>query len=325
MNKEQKHDQLLEWYGTMMLIRTFEEAVIDCSRKGLFPGSSHPCIAQEAIAVGAVAALRPTDQVLATYRGHGQALARGLDASSLMAEILCKETGCCGGRGGSMHLCDVSRDFWGTNAIVAAHIPIAAGVALSNKLSDNDRVVAVFFGDGATCEGAFFETLNMAVVWNLPLVLVCENNGLAISVPTKNSIPLENIADRAKGFALASQTVDGNDPQAVHEAMMAACEHARSGKGPYLLECKTVRWERHSSMSAGKYANEAEAKRWMEVDPLPRLKALLLTMNVSEAEILAREEAARAQTKRAVDFAIGSPDPEIESLHRNVYCPEKAA
>ena len=312
---------LLDWYEKMVLIRHFEEAAIDCFRKGLYTGSSHPCIAQEAISVGAIAALEPTDQVLATYRGHGQALARGLSPETVMAEILCKATGCCGGRGGSMHLCDVERDFWGTNAIVAAHIPIAAGVALSNKLEGNSRITAVFFGDGATCEGAFFETLNMAAVWKLPLVLICENNGLAISVPTKDAIPLENISERAAGFAMAGETVDGNDPVAVFEGMQRAIAHARAGGGPFLLECKTVRWERHSAISSGKFANEAEATKWKTVDPIPRLKKALLKAGCEEAEITRREETAIAQVQQAVAFAIASPDPAPETMADQIFAP----
>src|SRR3990172_2584634 len=164
MSKPLNLQTLLHWYEQMWTIRHFEENAIGSYRKGLFGGSTHPCICQEAISVGAAAALEPTDQVLATYRGHGHAIAKGLDINAMMAELLCKATGCCGGRGGSMHLCDTSKDFWGTNAVVAAHIPIAAGVALANKLRQNNRVVVVFFGDGASCEGAFFETLNMATL-----------------------------------------------------------------------------------------------------------------------------------------------------------------
>jgi len=191
MQKQPDIQTLLRWYEQMVTIRQFEECAINCYRKGMFTGSTHPCIAQEAIAVGAAAALEPTDQVLATYRGHGHAIAKGLDVKSIMAELFSKASGCSGGRGGSMHLIDVEKGLLGTNAIVAAQIPIAGGVALANKLKKNRRVTVVFFGDGATCEGAFFETLNMATLWKVPLVFVCENNGFAISVRTENAIPLE--------------------------------------------------------------------------------------------------------------------------------------
>jgi len=310
---------LLHWHEQMWTVRCFEENAISSFRKGLFTGSTHPCIGQEAIAVGAAAALEPADQVFATYRGHGHAIAKGLDLKRLMAELLCKETGCSGGRGGSMHLCDVSRDFWGTNAIVAAHIPIAGGMALSNKLKKNGRVTVVFFGDGATCEGAFFETLNMAALWKVPLVLVCENNGFAISVPTKMAIPLENIAQRAEGFALPGVTVDGNDPLAVYEAMSRAVAHARRGDGPTLVECKTVRWERHSAISAGKYENEEEAMKWKKADPIPRFERVLREKGATDAQLRELQERAKRVNDEALDFALKSDFPSAETLADFVF------
>jgi pyruvate dehydrogenase E1 component alpha subunit len=319
MNTTLTLDTLLHWYEQMWTIRYFEENAVSSYRKGLFGGSTHPCIAQEAIPVGAIAALEPTDQVLATYRGHGHAIARGLDLKSLMAELLCKETGCCGGRGGSMHLCDVSKDFWGTNAIVAAHIPIAGGIALANQLKRNGCVTAAFFGDGATCEGAFFETLNMAALWKVPLVLICENNGYAISVPTKMAIPLEDIAQRAQGFGLPGVVVDGNDPVAVFEAIKAAAARARQGDGPTLIECKVVRWERHSAMSAGKYQNEEEAMKWKQADPIPRFEKVLREKGVSDAELQARQERAKRLNDEALEFAIQSKDPKPETVGDFVF------
>jgi len=312
-------DTLLDWYERMWTIRYFEENAVSSYRKGLFGGSTHPCIAQEAIPVGAIAALAATDQVLATYRGHGHAIARGLDLKALMAEVLCKETGCCGGRGGSMHVCDVSKDFWGTNAVVAAHIPIAAGVALANQLRKNGRVTAVFFGDGATCEGAFFETLNTATLWKVPLVLICENNGYAMSVPTKMAIPLENIAQRADGFGLPGVSVDGNDPVAVFDATKEAAARAREGGGPTLLECKTVRWERHSAMSAGKFQNEEEAMRWKTADPIPRFVKTLQARGASDVALRTRQERAKRLTDEALEFAIQSKDPQPETAGDFVF------
>lgn len=307
------------WLETMWTIRRFEEHVVDSFRKGLFTGSTHPGIAQEATAVGAGAALEKTDPVFATYRGHGHAIARGLELNSLMAEILCKETGCCGGMGGSMHLADVTKDFWGTNAIVAAHIPIAGGMALSSKLKKNGKVTAVFFGDGASCEGVFYETLNMAVLWQLPMVFVCENNGFAISVPTSKAIPIENISQRAAGFGLPGVTVDGNDPLAVYGAMRTAVDRARSGQGPTLLECKTTRWERHSAISGGKYESEEEAKKWMRVDPIPRFEKVLEAQGLSRDEIDLVRSRAKTAADDALTFAKESAAPGIEALGRHVY------
>src|SRR3989442_154058 len=201
----------------MVLIRKFEDSAVELFGKGLITGSTHPCIAQEAISVGACAALRPDDLVLATYRGHGVALAKGSDPKYVLAELLTRTTGCCKGRGGSMHLSDVEKGFVGTNAIVAAHIPIAGGAALSVKLRKTGHVVLCFFGDGASCEGEFFETLNMASLWKIPLVLICENNGYAISVTTRLSQCTPDISDRALGFGIPGVIVDGNDVLAVQE------------------------------------------------------------------------------------------------------------
>ena len=307
------------WLEQMWTIRYFEEHVVESFRKGLFTGSTHPSIAQEATAVGAGAALRPTDPVFTTYRGHGHAIARGLTLNSLMAEILCKETGCCKGRGGSMHLCDVTKDFWGSNAIVAAHIPIAAGMALANKLRKNDRVTVVFFGDGASCEGVFYETLNMAVLWNLALVFVCENNGYAISVPTKKAISVENISQRAEGFGLPGITVDGNDPTAVFEATREAVARARTGKGPTLLECKTTRWERHSAISGGKYESPEEAKKWTRVDPIPRFEKELEGKGMARDEIEGCRARARKAADEALEFAKQSATPMPESVGQYVF------
>ena len=319
MSADLSLDILLEWYEQMVNIRYFEDNAVSSFRKGLFGGSTHPQIAQEATAVGASAALRPTDQVLATYRGHGHAICRGLSPGSIMAELLCKSTGCCGGRGGSMHLCDTERDFWGTNAIVAAHIPIAAGIALANQRRKEDRVVVVFFGDGATCEGAFFETLNMATLWKVPLVLVCENNGYAISVPTSKSHSVGEIAERALGFGLPGTSVDGNDPIAVYEAVGMAVERSRNGEGPSLVECRTIRWERPSAISSGAYENEEEAQKWRTVDPIPRFERLLAERGVQEAVLEEIRQRAKTRNDEALQFAIDSPTPARETVGDFVF------
>ncbi len=310
---------LLGWYQQMWTIRFFEENAIESYRKGLFTGSTHPSIGQEAIAVGAGHALRPTDPVFATYRGHGHAIARGLDLPALMAELLCKASGCCKGRGGSMHLCDVHKDLWGTNAVVAAHIPIAGGMAVANKLRKDGRITAVFFGDGATCEGAFFETLNMAALWKIPLVFICENNGYAISVPTAKAIPDADVARRALGFSLPGLAVDGNDPVAVWGAVSDAATRARRGDGPTLVECKTTRWERHSAISAGKYANEEEATKWKKVDPIPRFATVLRGLGATDAQLEQLKQQAFQFNEVALAFAKESPPPAPETVGDYVY------
>lgn len=308
-------------YQQMLLIRKFEESAIELFAKGLITGSTHPCIGQEAIAVGACAALEPQDLALATYRGHGAAIARGSDPNRLMAELLTRRTGCCQGRGGSMHVCDVERGLLGTNAIVAGHIPIAGGVALAAKLRRSRQVTLCFFGDGAACEGEFFETLNMASLWKLPLVLICENNGFAISVPASLSQSTPDIADRARGFGMPGVIVDGNDVLAVREIVGRAVEQAREGRGPTLVECKTVRWERHSAFSSGKYANPEEAQRWRKVDPIPRLAEQLRRWGVNDAGLAAEDSTASDIVARAVRFALDSPHPVPESVYEGIFAP----
>jgi acetoin:2,6-dichlorophenolindophenol oxidoreductase subunit alpha len=309
----------LDIYRRMALIRHFENRAVELFGKGLITGSTHPCIAQEAISVGACAAIRPDDLVLATYRGHGVALAKGSDPGSVLAELLTRTTGCCKGRGGSMHLCDVAKGFIGTNAIVAGHIPMAGGCALSAKLRNTGQVVLCFFGDGASCEGEFFETLNMAALWKVPLVLICENNGYAISVPTRLSQATPDIADRARGFGVPCAIVDGNDPLAVQAAVSEAAGLARSGGGPSLLECKTVRWERHSGFSSGKYDDPEEAQRWKKVDPIPRFRAWLLTQGISAEALDAEDDGARQEIERAVEFALQSPAPTADSVYDGIF------
>jgi TPP-dependent pyruvate/acetoin dehydrogenase alpha subunit len=312
-------DTQARWLESMWTIRLFDEHVVDSFRKGLFTGSTHPSIAQEATAVGAGAALEPTDPIFATYRGHGHAIARGLDLNSLMAEILCKETGCCRGMGGSMHLGDVSKEYWGTNAIVAANIPIAGGMALANKLRGNDRVTATFFGDGGSCEGVFYETLNMAVLWELPIVFVCENNGYAISVPVNKAVGVENIAQRADGFGLPGITIDGNDPLAVYGVMKEAVARARSGGGPTLVECKTIRWERHSAISGGKYESDEAAKQWMRADPIPRFERTLKESGVTQKLLDQCRQRAQCAADEALEFAKASANPDPDSVDRYVF------
>lgn len=309
----------LSLYRQMLVIRKFEENAVELFSKGLITGSTHPCIGQEAIAAGACSALEKHDLVLATYRGHGVAIAKGSDPKTLMAELLTRETGCCKGRGGSMHVCDAANGMLGTNAIVAGHIPIAGGVALASKLRNANQVTACFFGDGAACEGEFFETLNMASLWKLPLLLICENNGWAISVPASKSQSTPDVADRARGFGMPGVTVDGNDPLAVRDSVLAAAGVARSGGGPTLIECKTVRWERHSAFSSGKYTNPEEAQRWRTVDPIPRLKEKLAGWGVSPGDLAAEDRAAALVVEDAVEFALSSPYPAAESVYEGVY------
>lgn len=307
-------------YGLMQCIRLFEEEVVQASLQGLVPGSTHPDIGQEAIAVGVCLALKPIDLVLATFRGHGQYIARGGSLEPLMAEIMGRAPGCCRGKGGSMHLSDPDHGLLMTNAIVAGHIPAAGGVALSCKLRKTGQVVAVFFGDGAACEGEFFETLNMAKLWEVPLLFICENNGYAMTVPVSLAHATPDIADRAKGFGMRNEIVDGNDPLAVWSATKKAAERTRAGAGPMFLECKTVRWERHSAVTPGLYDTPEERYRWRTVDPIPRFRKLLLEQGlVTEAELIALDQEAQKVVKNARQFAEAAPHPSPESLFEDVF------
>jgi TPP-dependent pyruvate/acetoin dehydrogenase alpha subunit len=319
-------DALLGIQRLMVRIRRLEEAVVEAFADGLIPGSTHPCIGQEAIKAGAFAAIRPGDQVLGTYRGHGEALAKGISMPSIMAELMTRTTGLCGGKGGTLHLSEPSVGLVATNGIVAGHIPMSGGVALAAQLRGGDDVVLCFFGDGASCEGELFETLNMAMLWRIPLLFMCENNGFAISVPTAKSQATPDIADRARGFGMPAAIVDGNDPLAVRAAVAEGAERARAGAGPTFIECKTVRWERHSAFSAGGTDAAAQREAWQRVDPIPRFAAALQAWGVaSEAELAAIDEAAIAEAAEARAEAEQAPFPTLESVHDNIFAPVPGA
>jgi pyruvate dehydrogenase E1 component alpha subunit len=313
---------LFALYRDMARVRAFEEEVVSAFAAGLIPGSTHPCIGQEAIKAGVLSALRPDDLVLATYRGHGEALLKGVDPVAMMAELMGRATGVCKGKGGSMHLSDPDVGLVSTNAIVAGHIPMAGGAALSCKFRGSGQVVACFFGDGASCEGEFFETLNMAMLWRVPLVLVCENNGIAISVPTTKSQATPDIADRARGFGMPAAIVDGNDVVAVQRATADAVDRARSGGGPSFVECKTVRWERHSAFSAGGTDQEEQRRRWQRVDPLPRFRRALVAWGVADAAALDRvDEDARTEMAGVRAVAEAAPVPGPDSVFEDLFAP----
>jgi TPP-dependent pyruvate/acetoin dehydrogenase alpha subunit len=315
-------EHLLDLYRNMIRVRVFEEEVVDAFRAGLIPGSTHPCIGQEAIKAAAIGVLEPDDLVLATYRGHGEALLKGVDPVAIMAELMGRQTGINRGKGGSMHLADPSTGLLTTNAIVAGHIPMAGGVALSCKFRKSGQVVLCFFGDGASCEGEFFETLNMSMLWRVPLVFVCENNGVAISVPTEKSQATPDIADRARGFGMPAVIVDGNDVLAVRAAVAEGVERARADQGPTFVECKTLRWEHHSGFSSGgKDADERRARR-EAVDPIARYRKTLLAWGVAEDAALDRLEAGMREWVRQVRAeAEAAPLTGPESIWDDIYAP----
>jgi acetoin:2,6-dichlorophenolindophenol oxidoreductase subunit alpha len=316
------HDSLLALYRDMVRVRAFEEEVIDAFGKGLIPGSTHPCIGAEGIKAGALSTLRPDDLVFATYRGHGEALIKGVEPVSMMAELMGRATGVCKGKGGSMHLSEPSVGLISTNAIVAGHIPMAGGAALSCRFRRTGQVVLCFFGDGAACEGEFFEAMNMAMLWKVPLVFICENNGIAISVPTSKSQATPDIADRARGFGMPAAIVDGNDVLAVRVAVAEGVARARAGDGPTFVECKTVRWERHSAFSAGGSDPAEQRRAWQRVDPIPRFRKLLVAWEIAtETDLDDLDTGIRAETRSIREEAERAPFPEADSIYEDIFAP----
>jgi TPP-dependent pyruvate/acetoin dehydrogenase alpha subunit len=315
-------DHLVELYAQMARVRVFEEEIVDAFRAGLIPGSTHPCIGQEAIKAGALDAIEPDDLVLATYRGHGEALLKGVEPVAIMAELMGRQTGINGGKGGSMHLADPSVGLMTTNAIVAGHIPHAGGVALSCQFRKTGQVVLCFFGDGASCEGEFFETLNMSMLWKVPLVFVCENNGVAISVPTSKSQATPDIADRARGFGMPALIVDGNDVLAVRAGVAEGVERARSGQGPTFVECKTLRWEHHSGFSSGGADAEERRSARERVDPLVRYRRRLVAWSMATEDDLDRlETQLREWAKEVRTEAEQAPLTGPESIWNDIFAP----
>ena len=312
--------KLIEMYRKMLEIRYFEEKVFDLYGQNLIPGTIHLYAGQEAVAVGVCENLRKDDYITSTHRGHGHCIAKGARLDKTMAEILGKKTGYCKGKGGSMHIADFSIGMLGATAVVGAGIPIAAGAGLSIKLRGMDQVVACFFGDGASNQGTFHEGINIASVWKLPVIFVCENNLYAMGTRQSIVMAIENIADRATAYGVPGVTVDGNDVLAVYEAANKAVERARKGEGPTLIECKTYRLKGHSRADPATYRPKEEVQEWLKKDPITRFRAKLLEM-----KILAEKEADQIQQEAtktvgdAVKFAMESPFPEPEEALEDVY------
>jgi len=312
--------QLIDMYRTMVRIRKFEIKVNELFLQGLIPGTIHLSHGQEAVAVGANSCLRKSDKVLLTHRPHGHALAKGMDPKRLMAEILGKATGCCMGKGGSMHIADVSMGIMPSLPIVGAGIPIAAGIAFVFKQSKSDSVAMSFFGDGATNIGAFHEGLNLAAVWDLPVVYVCENNLYAVSTSIKRSSKLENLAEKARSYGIPGMTVDGNEVEAVYTAVKEAVERARIGGGPSLIECKTYRHGGHSRTDPATYRPKEEVALWMRRDPLKICRQRLIERGyLTEEECDALENEQAVVIEGAADFAVQSKEPAYEIALEDVY------
>ncbi len=319
--REYSPEKLKEALHKMYLIRRFEEGAEESYMRGLIHGTMHLSIGQEASAMGICLPLEDDDMIGSTHRGHGHCIAKGADIGRMFAEFFGKETGYCKGRGGSMHIADVSKGNLGANGIVGGGIPIAVGAALSAKKLKNGKVVISFFGDGANNEGAFHEALNMAAVWKLPVVFVCENNGYGMSTSTKRSTAVENIADRAVAYNMPGVIVDGNNLSDVAEAAHEAIERARRGEGPTLIENKTYRLRGHSKSDRNRYRTKEEIEDWAtNRDPIARFEADLKEYGfITDAEIETIRTTVEKEIADAIEFAKNSPAPDLTNLTRDVY------
>lgn len=307
--------ETLALYERMLLIRRFEEAAYRSYEQGEIAGTIHVSIGQEAVAVGVIAALAPDDTVFTHHRGHGHALAKNVDPGRLMAELFGRRDGVSGGKGGSMHVADVACGFLGSLAVVGGSVPLAAGVALADRVLGRNRVCAVFFGDGAVNQGVFYETLNLAAIWHLPVLFVCENNGFAISVRNGYATGGDGICSRATAFGVPSEAVDGQDVNAVRDTTARLVERCRSA-GPALLECLTYRFMGHSRGDPphGVYRSQDEVAEWRERDPV-----LLQAAALEADELESADRRVNAEIERALAFARNSPPPTPERATEDVW------
>ena len=304
----------------MYTIRAFEEKAEQLYILGKVHGTMHLSIGMEASAVGAIAALRTDDLILSTHRGHGHCIAKGADLNCMVAEFMGKEAGYCRGRGGSMHIADIEGGNLGANGVVGGGIPIAVGVGLSLKMQKRDQIILCFFGDGAANLGPFHEALNMAAIWKLPVVYVCENNQYAMSFSVKKAFAIERISDRAAAYGMPGATVDGNDVLAVYQAVSQAVEQARAGAGPALIENVTYRWRGHSKSDANRYRTREEIETWKQKCPIKRFRARLVEEKaLIEKDADQIEQEAYAAIDAAVAFAEASPEPALETIEEGVY------
>ncbi|MDO8210151.1 thiamine pyrophosphate-dependent dehydrogenase E1 component subunit alpha [Conexibacter sp. CPCC 206217] len=312
---------LVQLYETMALIRAFETRVAALYRDSEIPGFVHTSLGQEAVAAGVCAALTGEDYVATTHRGHGHVLAKGADVDGMMAELFAKETGLCRGKGGSMHVADPSKGILGANAIVGASIPLAVGAGLSSKLLSQGRVAVAFFGEGAVNQGAFHEAVNLAAIWDLPVLFVCENNIYAEFTDSTTMTRVANVAQRtAGGYGIEASSHDGNDVAAVHAATHDAAERCRSGAGPVLLEFATYRWHGHYEGDGQPYKSEQEASEWRSRDPLEQAAARLLADGDADAPHLAAVRAdAATRVERATELARAASEPADEEAYQHVF------
>lgn len=318
-----KKQELLEIYRQMMLIRRVEERAAELYQEGKIGGFLHLYIGQEAVSTGLVAARQPQDRMITAYRDHGVALNVGISAKEVIAELLGKSTGVSKGRGGSMHMADPEKNFYGGHAIVGAHIPIASGMALGDQYKEKDTVTICMFGDGATNIGYFHEGVNLSKVWNLPVLWVCENNHYGMGTAVERASAVSEIRQKAEGYGIPNERVNGMDVIEVYEATQKALEYIRSGKGPYFLEIMTYRYRGHSMGDPERYRESDEIKRWQELDPIRAFNAYLVENKKATKKALDEIEAqVEIEVEEAVEFAENSPEPAPEELFRDVYVEE---
>ena len=314
--------QLVEMFQRMVLIRRFDELAMELRLDGRIYGVVHPYVGQEAIAVGVCTNLRATDRIASNHRGHGHCIAKGADIRRMMAELFGRRDGYCKGKGGSMHIADFDVGMLGANGIVGAGLPITAGAGLAAQLEGGDNVAVAFFGDGATGAGSFHESLNIAALWKLPVVWVCENNGFAVDTPVESSLAAKDVAALAAGYDIPGAIVDGNDVLAVNEAARIAVERARAGDGPTLLECKTFRRHQHALRDAvAREGRPAElVAEWQARDPITAFERVLLERGIADAERIAEIRlTVERELEEAVAFAEASPFPEPREALEDVF------
>lgn len=315
--------EYLSIYHQMVLIRRLEEEAAQLYQQGKIGGFLHLYIGQEAVSTGLISARKPQDRIITAYRDHGVAINVGISPKFVMAELLGKVTGMSKGRGGSMHMADVEKNYWGGHAVVGAHLPIAAGLALGDQYSGRDGVTVCMFGDGATNIGYFHEAVNLSKVWNLPIVWVCENNQYGMGTSVERASAVSEIRRKADGYNIPNERVNGMDVMEVHAAAERVLEVVRGGGGPYFLEITTYRFRGHSMGDPERYREQEEVKCWEKEDPIGIYRdVLLFQQKISEEELADIERKVMAEIKEAVEFAESSPEPAPEALFENIYVEE---
>jgi pyruvate dehydrogenase E1 component alpha subunit len=318
--KSFSNEKLTWMLKCMFLTRYFEENAEDLYIHGQVHGTMHLSIGMEASPIGSIAAIEPDDLIIHHHRGHGHTIAKGADLVTMVAEFIGKDAGYCRGRGGSMHIHDIEHGNYGATGIVAAGLSVATGIALTLKMKRDKRILLSFFGDGATNEGEWHESLNMASLWKLPVVFICDNNQYGMSMAAEFVMNVPHVADRACAYGIPGKTVDGSDPVAVYLAVKEAVERARCGEGPSLVENLSYRWRGHSKSDRNVYRTPAEMEEWKKADPIPRFASHLIEVGVMNEEDVDRiDQEAKAEIKQATEIAITLPEPDPANVEDEVY------